>query len=67
MWTPQQRAAFSRALGAVDKVQPVLDRLAQIAKHSPQVAERVRELQARADYVRAVSETALAAEAQNGK
>lgn len=67
MFTPAQRAAFAKALAAADKMQPVLDRLREMAKYSPLAAERLRELQARADYIRGVSEAGIGIEANGAK
>lgn len=64
MWTPAQRAAYSKALAVAQKHEAALRKLAEMAKHSPAIADQLRDVQARADYIKAVSETALAAEVE---
>lgn len=59
MWTKAQVAAFQRARALAEKWRPALDRLGEIAKVSPQFAERIRELQARADNAAQLAELAL--------
>lgn len=59
MFTPQQLAKFRKALAVVQKHGPALDKLEQIAKHSPQFADIVRDLKTRAEYVETVSKVAL--------
>lgn len=59
MFTPQQLAKFRKALAVVQKHGPALDKLEQIAKHSPQFADIVRDLRTRADYVDTVAKIAL--------
>lgn len=59
MWNKAQIATFQRALAACQKWEPVLNRLGEIAKHSPQFADRIAELQLRAANVRNLAEAAL--------
>lgn len=59
MWTKQQIATFQRALAAAQKWEPVLEYLSELAKHSPQFADRVQELQIRAANVKNLAEAAL--------
>jgi hypothetical protein len=59
MWTKPQVATFQRALATVEKHQAALDRLAEIAKHSPQFAERVKDLHDRAKNVKTLATVAL--------
>jgi hypothetical protein len=63
---PSQRAAFSRALANCNKVEPIIKYLETIAKVSPPLNDRVDELRTRCDYLKTLSETALAADATQG-
>lgn len=67
MWTPAQRKAFSKALATAQQHEAAVAKLKEIAKYSPRVAEQVRELEARLQYVKGVSETAIAVESANGQ
>lgn len=59
MWTKQQIATFQRALAASQKWEKVLEYLSELAKHSPQFADRIAELQIRAANVQNLSNAAL--------
>ena len=59
MWTKAQIATFQRALAASQKWEPVLEYLSELAKHSPQFADRVQELQIRAANVQNLANAAL--------
>lgn len=59
MWNKNQLAIFQRALAAAQKWQQSLDRLSEIAKHSPQFADRINELIIRANNVQNLAEAAL--------
>lgn len=59
MWTKPQVATFQRVLATIDKHQPALDRLAEIAKHSPQFADRIADLQTRAANAKTLATVAL--------
>lgn len=61
MWTKAQIAAFQRALAAGQKWEQSIERLAEVAKHAPQFAERIAELQVRAQNVLNLAQAALAA------
>lgn len=64
MWTPAQRKAFAQAIVVCEKYGPILDQLAEIAKHSPAFAEQVAGLKVYCDQMHMLAQTAIAAEAQ---
>lgn len=51
--------ACQRALAACNDVLPALERLEEIAAVYPPILERVQDLRARQEYLRAAAETAL--------
>lgn len=59
MWNKTQQAAFERALAAMEKICPTCDALAELAKHSPQFADRIEELRTRAENAKRLAEVAL--------
>jgi hypothetical protein len=61
VWNKTQIAAFERALAAMGKACPACDALAEIAKHSPEFADRVKELQTRAENTKTLATVALQA------
>lgn len=62
MWSKAQVATFQRAIAAAQKWAPALEKLGEIAKHSPAFADRIAELRTRADYVETLATVALAAD-----
>lgn len=59
MWSKPQVAAFQRAIALCEKVDSAIAKLEQMAKHMPEIAERVAELRARRDNLHAVSTIAI--------
>ena len=59
MWSKQQVAAHQRAIATVDKHQQALDRLAEIAKHSPAFKDRIDQLRQMAEYTKTLATVAL--------
>lgn len=59
MWTKAQLATFQKALAASQKWQQTLEYLSELAKHSPQFADRISELQIRANNVQNLAQAAL--------
>ena len=60
MWSKPQVAAFQRTLAASEKWSSALAKLADVARHAPQFADRVKELEVRAENARLLAQTALA-------
>lgn len=59
MWTKTQVATFQRTLAAAQKWRPALEKLGEIAVHSPAFADRIAELRARAEYAETLATVAL--------
>lgn len=62
MWNKQQVAKFQSALALVEKHQPALDKLAEIAKHAPEFNDRVQQLLTRAENVKRLASVAITAD-----
>lgn len=59
MWSKSQVAAFQKARALAHKWAAALERLGELAKLTPQFADRIRELQTRAENAQAQAELAL--------
>lgn len=60
MWSKDQIAKFRRALDTAAKHKDALEKLAALAQLSPDLAETIRQLQTRRDYLETVASAALA-------
>lgn len=60
MLTPSQRKAFQDALASVNTVRPEVEFLERIAGAAPHIADDVKELRVRLDYLQSMAETCLA-------
>jgi hypothetical protein len=56
--TRAQQSVFERAVAAANNAEPKLQMLEALAAHSPALAERIRDLRAKQDFLRKVAETA---------
>ncbi len=59
MFDRKQLAAFERGLATAESAREKLEKLEEIARYSPQLAQRVKDLCVRCEELRAICATAL--------
>lgn len=60
MFTPDQLRKFRSALAAAQANRAMVEKLAELAKHSPAFAQALEDIRVRSEYVENVSTVALA-------
>lgn len=64
MLTRAQVSVFERAIAAANNVEPKVQMLEALAAASPALAERVREIRTKQNFLRTMADTALQIHAQ---